>query len=396
MRINSEFCGGAIEVIEAECANNIQVNIPKDNQACTRQWFYFSVETNQPETHSIDIKNAGDVTFSQAWQGYKVFASYDNENWFTLPTQFDGQSLTFGHESTSTKTYYAYFVPYSLKRQSQLENELAQHNDISIETISTTANGNSINLLSIGEISSGKKNVWIIARQHPGESMAQWIAEGIVNSFANVSRHQSFLSQVNLFVVMNMNPDGSEIGNHRTNAVGQNLNRCWSAPSIESCPEVYAVQQVIKKRGVDFFIDIHGDESIPYNFMMAYGNELEGEQFKQLLAEEAPRFQLKYDYETYNNSCGSSCGPTTCGSGQTATSYVAQNFDAISLLLEASFKPLGDNTSSETWEQSECIELGESIANSLSQFLPGQVAVNTTSQVAERDCKANASCCGVS
>ncbi|MEW6992514.1 M14-type cytosolic carboxypeptidase [Colwelliaceae bacterium 6441] len=370
MRINSEFCGGAIEVLEACRADNIQLNITKDNQSCTRQWFYFSVETNQPEAHYIDIKNAGNVTFAKAWQGYKVFASYDNKHWFTLPTQFDGQSLTFGHESTSTIAYYAYFVPYSLERQASLEAELVNHSDINIETITTTANGNSINLLSIGEISPDKKNVWIIARQHPGESMAQWIAEGVVRSLSDAERFEALLKQVNLFVVMNMNPDGSQIGNHRTNAVGQNLNRCWSASSKESCPEVYAVQAEMNKRGVDFFLDIHGDESIPHNFMMAYGNKCVGKQFKQLLAEKEPRFQLKYDYDTYQSSCTSACSATTCGSGQTATSYVAQTFDATSLLLEASFKQLENRPNSEVWDQVSCIELGRNVAESLSEFVP--------------------------
>lgn len=29
-----------------------------------------------------------------------------------------------------------------------------------------------------GEPSKGKKRVWMIARQHPGESMAEWFVEG--------------------------------------------------------------------------------------------------------------------------------------------------------------------------------------------------------------------------
>lgn len=370
MRINSEFCGGAIEVVEAERASNIQLNIPKDNLACTRQWFYFAVESSQPEMQQIKLKNAGKVTFSQAWHGYEVFVSYDNQNWFTVATHFDGQSLTFEHHSKSTTTYYAYFVPYSLERQALVEAKLSGSCHVTQKTIATTANGNSVNLLSIGEISPDKKNVWIIARQHPGESMAQWIVEGLVNSLSDIARYETFFSQVNLFVVMNMNPDGSQIGNHRTNALGQNLNRCWSAPNKESCPEVYAVQHEMKKRGVDFFIDIHGDESIPYNFMMSYSNNSAGKQFKQLLAEKDPRFQLKYDYGTYKNSCGSSCGTSSCGGGQTATTFVAHNFDATSLLLEASFKPLENRPNNEVWEQQSCIELGHSIAKSLSEFLP--------------------------
>lgn len=32
--------------------------------------------------------------------------------------------------------------------------------------------------LSSGEPGKGKKRVWMIARQHPGESMAEWFVEG--------------------------------------------------------------------------------------------------------------------------------------------------------------------------------------------------------------------------
>lgn len=31
---------------------------------------------------------------------------------------------------------------------------------------------------AVGEYEKGKKTVWIIARQHPGESMAEWFVEG--------------------------------------------------------------------------------------------------------------------------------------------------------------------------------------------------------------------------
>ena len=32
--------------------------------------------------------------------------------------------------------------------------------------------------LPSGEPGKGKKRVWMIARQHPGESMAEWFVEG--------------------------------------------------------------------------------------------------------------------------------------------------------------------------------------------------------------------------
>jgi murein tripeptide amidase MpaA len=47
---------------------------------------------------------------------------------------------------------------------------------------------------------------------------------------------------------------------------GANLNREWLEPSADKSPEV----QLVRKdagTGVDLFLDIHGDESLPYVFV---------------------------------------------------------------------------------------------------------------------------------
>lgn len=64
-----------------------------------------------------------------------------------------------------------------------------------------------------------------------------------------------------------MNPDGSILGNLRVNAKGINLNREWGNPSIENSPEVYYVKKKMQETGMDFMLDVHGDEGLPYNFI---------------------------------------------------------------------------------------------------------------------------------
>ena len=70
-----------------------------------------------------------------------------------------------------------------------------------------------------------------------------------------------------------MCPDGGVKGHLRTNACGANLNREWStkgyyeAPTMERSPEVYCVLKKMDETGVDLFLDIHGDEELPYNFI---------------------------------------------------------------------------------------------------------------------------------
>ncbi|TMN94177.1 M14 family zinc carboxypeptidase, partial [Pseudoalteromonas sp. S407] len=45
----------------------------------------------------------------------------------------------------------------------------------------TTLDGRDMTVLRIGEPSADKKAIWITARQHPGETMAEWFVEGLLH-----------------------------------------------------------------------------------------------------------------------------------------------------------------------------------------------------------------------
>lgn len=40
--------------------------------------------------------------------------------------------------------------------------------------------GHDIDLLRVGEDTEGKRKIWVVARQHPGETMAEWFMEGLM------------------------------------------------------------------------------------------------------------------------------------------------------------------------------------------------------------------------
>src|SRR3546814_9392837 len=83
-----------------------------------------------------------------------------------------------------------------------------------------------LDLLVLGE---GPKKVWLYARQHPGESMAEWWMEGALERLCDEEDAVARLlrREATFYIVPNMNPDGSRRGHLRTNAVGINLNRDW-------------------------------------------------------------------------------------------------------------------------------------------------------------------------
>ena len=53
----------------------------------------------------------------------------------------------------------------------------------------------------------------------------------------------------------------------RTNAAGANLNREWQTPKEDFSPEVFYVLKEMHARGLDFCLDVHGDEALPFNFI---------------------------------------------------------------------------------------------------------------------------------
>ena len=67
-----------------------------------------------------------------------------------------------------------------------------------------------------------RKQVWIIARQHPGETMAEWFVEGLIERLIDESDPvaRAAVAVADFHIVPNMNPDGSVRGNLRTNAAG--------------------------------------------------------------------------------------------------------------------------------------------------------------------------------
>ena len=64
--------------------------------------------------------------------------------------------------------------------------------------------------------------------------------EGMVNRLVDHSDPvvNAVLQKAVIYLVPNMNPDGSRRGHLRTNAVGANLNREWDKASPENSPEV--------------------------------------------------------------------------------------------------------------------------------------------------------------
>lgn len=290
--------GGNIEVVDAGDPADVRllfrpdVATPKEGNREFFQWFYFRASGVEGQPCTFRLMNAGgSLGGNVGWMtatsdshpntaatnsqdvGYRARYSYDRKTWLSVPdTSFDPNTgvLSISMTPQASTIYLAYHEPYSLEQHNDLVARCAAPS-CPVRAIHTvlgqTLDGRDMDMLTFG---SGPRKLWLIGRQHPGESMASWFIEGFLERLTDPSDSaaKKLLRDATIFCVPNMNPDGSYRGHLRTNAAGANLNREWAAPSMETSPEVYAVRSTMEEVGVDYCLDVHGDEGTPYNYLV--------------------------------------------------------------------------------------------------------------------------------
>ena len=176
--INAAFDGGNIMVHDCKDSKNIRLSIRPDNASGFYQWFYFRLSGARDTACRMVIENAKDAAFTGGWENYRACASYDRETWFRIDdtSYVDGQ-LIIEYEPSYDSVYFAYFAPYSMERHADLIAEASLHEAVSMRVLGHSIDGQTLDCIEIG---TGEKNVWVIARQHPGETMAEWWAEGFL------------------------------------------------------------------------------------------------------------------------------------------------------------------------------------------------------------------------
>jgi murein tripeptide amidase MpaA len=363
IKISSQFDAGAIDIVNATSANAIDLNIRKDSHADIVQWFYFRLQGAQALPCTIRLLNAGQSAYPKGWEDYNAMASYDRINWFRVPTSFDGQVLTIEHTPAMDSVYYAYFEPYSWERHLELLDRAQLSEHVRMVDLGSTVDGRDLNMLIIGEPAEGKKKVWVIARQHPGETMAEWFVEGMLDALLDPAHPfgRQLLKETVFYVVPNMNPDGSVRGNLRTNAAGANLNREWMNPTMERSPEVFLVRQKMHEVGVDMCLDVHGDEGLPYVFI-AGSESLPNFTAEQAAAQKAFSDAFMVASPDFQDVHGYGETPYSEETLTMGSPHITHAFGCLSLTLELPFKDNANDPDPQVgWDGARSARLGAAV-----------------------------------
>ena len=366
LQVSSNFDSGNIEVYRInEKLNDIQVKVRKDTNSDFLQWFHFRLTGAAKRQCKISIVNAGKTTYPVGWEGYSICVSYDREEWFRIPCSFTRGQLTFTFKPLHNSVYFAYFAPYSYERHLDLIHQAQLADNVSAEIIGKTFEGRDIDMLVIGKPQRRKKIIWVIARQHPGEPMAEWFIEGFLERLLdpNDAVSKKILEDAVFYVIPNMNIDGSIAGNLRASASGANLNREWQKPTKKYSPEVFYARKKMDETGMNLMLDVHGDEGLPYNFVAAsegipgydeYLAKME-KRFIDNWMDASPDFQ---DTHKYPLDKPNEANMTIC------TNQIAHRFGCLALTIEMPFK---DNANAPDarygWSDVRSKMLGASVLN---------------------------------
>jgi len=413
--ISDAFDGGNGELLETKVDKDGKITVlvkirqdPYTELEKTNHFQYYSFRSavrsinNEPMTVKYVLANAGEASYAVAWKDYTTFVSTtpsDPLSWTRkLDTTYDsttGQlSWTHTHDRNEVSVYFAYFPPYSYERHLNLIAKVSEATTkvpfpLSVKSIGQTLDGREMECIKIG---SGKSVCWIIHRQHPGETMASYYAEGLLDRLLGLSTNGSVDGLVRdlvdekytFYIIPCMCLDGAVRGHLRTNANGHNLNREWAptgssssstddfydAPTLERSPEVYYTLKEMDETGCDVFLDIHGDEELPFNFLA--GSEGCPNWSERLLRLHGA-FLACYARDNSDMQVPVSYEPEAVGEGRmnVCSNQIAVRYNCLAATLEMPFKDCLSNTDPvRGWNPARSMQLGASVLGSLAYVHP--------------------------
>lgn len=365
MHVSAPVDSGNIEVVDSVDVQNVRLKIRKDSNSDFFQWFYFRAVGGKDQDCVFVIENAHEASYTKGWADYKAVASYDQKHWFRVPARYGDNVLTIEHRPEHDAVYYAYFAAYPLERHRAFVARCQASARVRLEVLGQTLDGEDLDMFVAG--SGTERTCWLIARQHPGETQAEFWMEGLMARLMDEADPvaREVLRRATLYIVPNMNPDGSRRGNLRVNAAGTNLNREWAEPTMEKSPEVKLVRDRMDQTGVDFCLDVHGDEGLPYIFIAGADGipSLTDKQVKLREDFDAALLRASPDYQT---EFGYPKAPPGKGNLTMCTAQVAERFGALAMTLEMPFK---DNANAPDarfgWSPDRCRHLGGACLDAL-------------------------------
>lgn len=371
--LSTGFEGGSAVPAGGE-GGTLRIRLRADGGELDMNWFFFRVSGAAGRDLRVVIENSSDLSrlagrdeVPDCWTGYRPFVSENLRDWRRCDAEYVDGIFTMKATPTTDTIWFAYYPPFPMARHDHMIAEAVSDPRCRLESLGVTPDGRDLDLLRIGTPGADKPKVWIMGRQHPSETMAGFFVAGLLARLLDPADAlgRALCEALDIFVVPTVNPDGCARGHTRLNARGMNLNRAWDDTEPRAAPEVAMLRARMRAEGVDFCLDAHGDEELPYVFL---GGPLE-------IPSRSDRLDgLFRDFgETLERACPaySMADPYPGGSPETADlrmawNSIAEEFGCLSILLEMPFKDTHRDPDDEMgWSPARCADLGRAMLEAI-------------------------------
>ena len=269
--LTADFSAGRMDECKRVAENEFEiVLVPENTPINSSPWYAFKVQAEQNTDIKITMRVRGDE------HRYPPKISRDGKTWQLQDYKIRGKRLIMKITATTK--------PITIAAQEIINNEyyvdwakqLTEQNTFTHSILGQSTQGRPIYKI---ESRNENANEWVVilGRQHPPEVTGALALFPFVETLLSSSELSNyFLRKYNVLVIPNINPDGVEAGNWRSNANGLDLNRDWvDFSQVEtSLINDYLQQLVSQGQKIRFAVDFHSTKSdIFYTMPVDYGVE---------------------------------------------------------------------------------------------------------------------------
>ncbi len=236
-------------------------------------WFYFKIYSNSVEPLEFVLENAaGAHQTGKRWNITRPFFSSDGKQWQRASKTHYGKEKGLTHlledpvfkfksPIAAETLHVAYFQPYTNEMLISFIEKIKSRDEVSISSLGLSKQGRDIHLLKIElpeKSDSTCKSIWIIGREHPGETPLSFVCEGMIEELLNDPAGQRLLANCHFNIVPILNVDGVALGHYYHNASGINLARDWvDFSAMETRILRDAISQDMQTNEIWLLINLH-------------------------------------------------------------------------------------------------------------------------------------------
>ncbi|MEO7145483.1 MAG: M14-type cytosolic carboxypeptidase [Bryobacteraceae bacterium] len=283
--VSTNFESGSAGKVDVVAPDHLRIAVAgqSDQNHRNRQanWYYFRLDHLPPaKPVTIDLADLlGEYNFKSGTHAVtkntRPVYSYDNRVWRHFAdnqVSWDDKEphLTLRFTPGKSTVWIAHLAPYTNEDLENLLRRFRANPDFKQQTIGKTVQGRNLLLLTVTDPSvpdSGKKAIWLMARQHAWETGTSWDLQGALEFLLSHQPDAARIRRSDIFKIIPMaDPDGVANGGVRFNANGYDLNRNWDSIDPKLMPEIAAQHQAASAwirsgHRIDIFLTLHNTES---------------------------------------------------------------------------------------------------------------------------------------